>query len=137
MTTIVCTREGMAADSRMTSDMKEKVVKIHRVGEKLIGFAGSVTHALKFIHWYDTREGDTPSLDDTEVLVLSKEGIEYWDDAMYPIKVKGKFTAIGSGSQAALGAMFAGADMKSAVRIACKIDTYSDLPVKALDLEEE
>lgn len=136
MTTIVCDRNGMAADSRMTSDMKERVVKIHRSGDKIIGYAGTVTQAMKFIHWYDSREGETPTLDDTEVLVLSRKGIEYWDEAMHPLPIKTKFTAIGSGSQAALGALFAGADLKEAVKIACKIDTYSALPVKVLELEE-
>ena len=46
------------------------------------------------------------------------------------------FTAIGSGSDIAMGAMAAGADAKRAVMIACRYDMNSRPPVHALHLSK-
>lgn len=53
---------------------------------------------------------------------------EFEDDlGIWP--VRGKFAAIGSGSDFAIGAMAHGASAKQAVRIACRYDLYSRPPV--------
>jgi ATP-dependent protease HslVU (ClpYQ) peptidase subunit len=45
------------------------------------------------------------------------------------------FSAVGSGSKLAIGAMLAGKSAREAVAIACKVDSYSKLPVHTLSFE--
>jgi len=126
----------MAADSCVyAGGIKDRTVKIARVDGHIIGFAGVLTQGKKFIAWYRDREREAPSLEDTEILVLRNNGkIEYWDSAMFPLEVKGPI-AIGSGAAAALGAMYAGKPPHEAVKIACKIDSYTSHPVKVIHRE--
>lgn len=42
------------------------------------------------------------------------------------------FSAVGSGAKVAVGAMLAGKSAVDAVKIACKVDSYSKLPVHAI-----
>lgn len=57
----------------------------------------------------------------------NEEDLGIWEVEHY-------YTAIGSGSDFAIGAMEAGADARKAVRIACKRDMNSRLPVHSLSL---
>lgn len=49
-----------------------------------------------------------------------------------PARFNAPFYSIGSGRKYALGAMEAGATVEDAIRIACKLDTLSDLPLETL-----
>lgn len=49
-----------------------------------------------------------------------------------PARFNAPFYAIGSGDEYAMGAMEAGATVEEAVRIACKFDTLSELPIETL-----
>jgi len=124
----------MAGDSATDDDgLRGQSTKVFKVDGHIVGFAGSLTEGVKFVAWYATREGDKPTLNDSEALVLRRDGkIEYWDEAMHPAILRNKFSAIGSGAAAALAAMHCGKTPDEAVRIACKVDACTGLPIKCL-----
>lgn len=57
-----------------------------------------------------------------------------FDEDLGAWEIEADFAAVGSGSDAALGAMACGADARKAVRIACKYDLHSRPPVHILSL---
>lgn len=65
------------------------------------------------------------------VLVEYEDG--KWDAEILPIFEP--YAAVGSGGGYALGAMLAGKSAIEAVRIACKLDNNSGLPVESIKLE--
>lgn len=135
MTTIACNNKTMAGDSAVDDDgCKSLVTKIYKVDKHIIGFAGSLTEGLKFVHWYKDKRKDKPSLTDTEALVLRDDGkIEYWDEAMFYMILDVPFIAIGSGKSCAQGAMYAGATPEEAVNISCEVDQATGYPVTVLE----
>ena len=62
-------------------------------------------------------------------LVLDKDGIYEYRFQLVPIRVEVDCWAIGSGAQAALGAMFMGATPEEAAEVACAIDPFCGGPV--------
>lgn len=135
MTTIVCDRKVMAADSLMIDNgMRSRGTKLFRVGNEIIGLAGNYYAAMAFLRWYiaGCEESKEPQLENGnvfEAIVLSPDGtMTQWTEAFEPCELEDDFWAIGSGAAAALGAMHAGATPKEAVEIACKVDAGSGLP---------
>lgn len=137
MTTIAINKTSIAADSQFThQNLITKGDKLFRVGDDIIGFAGAVEAGIAFVDWKKGGEKPVELDEDFEAFVLSKDGrITWYGSKMVPIPVKEKFTAIGSGSHLAIGAMYAGLSPEEAVKIACKVDTGSCLPVKVFKLK--
>ena len=120
--------------------------KIVRAGKALIGIAGNYPDALDFIEWWTTganrnnlpqyREyaGDS-GIVDFEVLVAQPGKLTHWSQYFQPDEIRADFWSIGSGDQAAMGAMHMGADAAEAVRIAALVDfgTNGDVQVERLD----
>jgi hypothetical protein len=130
MTTIAsdAKRGLMAADSMTsTSDSWWPSTKIHRVEGALIGGAGEAASIRQFVTWYsDGQRMPKPKIADNFcALVLNAEGLFYWASNLVPEPIERGFHAIGSGGNAALGALLAGANVKRAVEIACLVDTGS------------
>jgi len=134
VTTIACDSKSMAGDSAVDDGgTRARCTKIFRVNGDIVGLAGSLGAGLAFIDWYKTRKEEPPSLSDTNIIILKSNGkIELWDESEYPMRFTNKFYAIGSGADAALAAMYCGKTPTEAVKIACKIDTSTGLPVKTL-----
>lgn len=138
MTTIVCNREGMAADKRISGAAIFKSQKIFRVNGSLIGFAGNVEQALRFIEWRRSPEqrpqfSDGPSF---EALELTPDGaLIWWGAEMVGVEVQDEYYAIGSGAQIALGAMAMGATLKEAIQIAARWDTATGKEVQTMNLK--
>jgi len=137
MTTIACDSKMMAGDSLVDDGgTAGECKKIYKVKGDIIGVAGGLGAGLAFIEWYKHRSDSPPNLADTSILILKKNGtIELWDEAEFPMKFTNKFYAIGSGADAALGAMHSGKTPTEAVKIACKIDINTGMPVKTLCLK--
>jgi len=129
MTTITASaKEGIVVcDSRMqTGEHWWPGEKVTRIGDTLVGCAGDSATIIKFIEWLGGDRSTKAKLpDDFNALVLNKDGLTYWCRTLIPSPVERGFHAIGSGGNAALGAMMAGACCKEAVRIACQIDINS------------
>ena len=138
MTTILASMKHrvMVADSHVSSGGSGfKTQKIFRVNDKLVGFSGVLSHALKFIEWMkhgtplnlaqSAKDGDTSF----EALVMDGGFLYYYDQELVPATIDDPIYAIGSGSDYALGAIDAGATPKRAVEIACARDDSSGGPI--------
>lgn len=137
MTTIVCDRKSMAADKRVTGGPMFKTTKIFRVRGSLLGIAGNVEQALRFVDWR-RNSGPQPQFVETtsiEVIELTSEGkLFWWGAEMVGIPIEGGCYAIGSGAALALGAMEMGATPKQAIQIASKWDATTGSDVQTLTL---
>lgn len=145
MTTIAYRKGIIAADSRVTIESEAggsrmfKSEKLFRKGKAIIALAGESEPGLVFLDWYGTGR-DAPSVlisadADFTALVLTRKGLFEYGKYCRPERVLGDFHAIGSGAKAALGAMHMGADARTAVRVACKIDPYSAGPIVTMGLD--
>lgn len=137
MTTIAVNKKSMAADSQFThQNLITRGDKIFKLGDDIIGYCGDVESGTSFIDWKKGGEKPAELEEDFEAFVLSKSGqITWYGSKMIALPIKEKFTAIGSGSHLAIGAMYAGLSPEEAVKIACKVDTFSCLPVKVFDIK--
>lgn len=141
MTTVVATRTALYSDSKCSEgNVSFKTTKLFQVGDSLLGVAGTLTAALKFIKWFKKQDHDEPPIlkdadgDDFDVLEVSPKGIFMWDNDLTPIEVLDPFYAIGSGRLAALAALHLGSSPEHAVETACLVDSYSAGPVQTLTL---
>lgn len=139
--TTICYRDGiLAADSLVTlgnTKVHGSYQKIRRIGDYLIGTAGSVAACQAFVVWL--KEGDDtcpPPKGEYGALIIGPQGKvrEIENGSVLPSPRGAKFFALGSGGPFALAAMYAGATAAEAVKIAAKIDTNTGLPVKTLKL---
>jgi ATP-dependent protease HslVU (ClpYQ) peptidase subunit len=135
MTTIAADLKAktMACDSQW-SDGAEKgtTKKIHRIKGELHGFAGEWDVIQKAIEWCKKGKKGPPPKGDVSVLILNGK-ITTWEPENGFMDQGNQF-AIGTGGAAARAAMMAGSDVKTAVRIATKIDAQSGGPVRAYRL---
>jgi hypothetical protein len=138
MTTIACRNGVMAADSRMTINGRMSTcVKIFKRDGDVLGLAGDDAPALLFLDWYGSGK-PRPSIlvdgnADFYVLVLDKQKRMWlYDKWCRGEHITARYYAIGTGADAAMAAMRAGASAKRAVAIACTIDINSGLPVKCM-----
>lgn len=135
MTTIAYRDGVMAADTRGTDEDYLPGIyeceKLFRVDGAIIGTAGDDTTGMIFVDWYGSKKnGKRPKppirlVDgsaDFCCLVLTREGLFWYDKWCRPNKIKDEFWAIGSGKGYAMGAMAKGATAAEAVTIAMKWD---------------
>jgi 20S proteasome alpha/beta subunit len=137
MTTIVCNREGMAADKRSTGGAIMKVTKLFRVNGSIIGAAGNFEQILRFVEWRRNPEQRPTFASETSLnaLELMPNGkILWWGAEMVPITVEDEYYAVGSGSPYALGALAMGASLKEAVKIANRWDEQTGPQVQTMRL---
>lgn len=139
MTTIAYRNGVMAADSRGYSGNRTPVgqkVKVEKLEDgTLLGASCTIAGGAEAIRrWYvDGMPKEVPyALPESFTLLVVKPNGEafYGNDAhMLAGPLNDSFYAIGSGSDYALGAMQMGADAKTAVEVACKLDVWSDCPI--------
>lgn len=137
--TIICT-DGrvMAGDTQIDDDGSKGVApKIFKTKKAIIGIAGDYKHALRFVKWYNDRRRRKPGPDDNfeAIVYTSKHGLSYWDSDLEPQPIHDEYYAIGSGREAALGAMAVGASPEEAAEAACKVNTYCGGKVDVVLLE--
>jgi ATP-dependent protease HslVU (ClpYQ) peptidase subunit len=85
---------------------------------------------LGWIKWGMGSRGKPGGLSDEFTgLLLDENGLYEYESPLVPIRIEGEFWAIGSGAQAALGAMRMGANPAEAVKIACAIDPFCGEPI--------
>lgn len=141
MTTIVATREGIAADTRVTgAGSYYPARKVFRVGDSILGTAGNGFMCLAFLDWFknpkrnprDLHEliGKETPRDDIAVLEVNHDGIFMWDGWGYGEKILRDSHAVGTGGMAALEAIRRGASLDEAVTSAFGHDEYSGCEVQ-------
>lgn len=144
MTTIAATRKGMAADSKVVdaSDCPYKTSKIVRCPDGgIAGAAGTGDWPIKFLEWCISgrpRKRPPSRGAEFEGIYINPKGIWRYDDSFYADRVKDEFTAVGSGTMAALAVLTLQQARKEeldpslAVDIACELDMYSGRPVDVI-----
>lgn len=136
MTTVVANKNSMASDSLCShGGLKSAATKIIKVNGDLIGVAGDLSDLYKFIKWYKNKKLKMVPIN-SDILVLTKKGDLYTYEDDIGICVQEEFYAIGTGSYAAMAAMYMGATPEEAVEVACKVDIFSGGEVKCLKKEE-
>lgn len=119
----------MAAESRVTAGdtMYECDDKIVIVGSSLIGCAGEVPGAAKFMKWLEHPVGEAPEFteDSLDALVINADGFWHYGDSHVGTKMTQPFYACGTGSMAAMAAMHCGKTPAEAVAIAIMCDKNS------------
>lgn len=140
MTTIACTREAMGSDTFVSSDngVSYPARKIARVKGDVIGAAGDSGDCLRFLDWakHDFAEKKRPKFaiasgeeGEAHILLLNAEGIFTMSTSdPYPEEVLSAYWAIGSGGDAALGALAQGATLEEALEIAARFDMHTKAP---------
>ena len=143
---VVAVRNGIiAADTGGTlGGVKFRSGKLVRRGDIAIGHTGNAADGDTFAEWYfagadldalpkfHNREGHSPAIQ-FNALVLTPDGWAHWDDWFVADSDMGRcnpFMAIGSGAEAAMGAMHMGADAIRAVEAACAVTKNCELPVE-------
>lgn len=137
MTTIVCTRSSIFADKRSTGGHIMRVTKLFRVNGSIIGIAGNIEQALRFVEWRRTPEAKPAFADNSNFAALeltADGGIIWWGAEMVGIPVEDEYFAIGSGSAYALGALAMGASPKDAIKIASRWDEATGSEVQSMTL---
>lgn len=139
MTSIAYKDGMMAGDSRVTFDntvLPDTGRKVHRLRNGcLFGAAGSAEEIEKLKRTV-MRNEDPPKSKDVSALKVDPDGTIWCYEGEIWSKVRTPFAALGSGTIAALAAMYAGADAKEAVKIAIKLDTHSGGRVNVVRLRE-
>ena len=128
MTTVAASviERVMCSDTQWTDgDECGPVRKVYRIHGALVGFAGSLASALRWVKAY--REGKKLPADDKtlSVMRLDQDGISTWTALDGWITTEQATWAIGTGGKAARAAMDAGATCRRAVRIVIDIDANS------------
>lgn len=143
MTTICASRlhGEMAADTQVnfgSSTFPSK--KIFSFGATLAGAAGASIDCSAFMAWVESgMDPDArPEMDDGDefqALVLTHEGLFFFEGDCCPLKIERDYHAIGTGGEAALAALMCNKTPRRAVEIAAKIDSGTGGPVTVLKLE--
>ena len=135
---VVAVKDGMMATDSFANYNgiqcnHKKLHCLEKDGRKiLVGYVGNLLDCQEFLRWFEN-DADLDKLpnfrpykgsDDSPfftALVLTKEKLVEWDQYFLPLEIIDRPYAVGSGAQAALGAMYMGASAMEAVEIACKI----------------
>lgn len=139
MTTIAASRNSMAADQQVTDgDRRFRTHKIRRVGEAVVGAAGTGPAIAKFMRWLeDGKQDDPPKLgkdDELEAIVLTPAGLFVYDESCTCEEILDDFYAVGTGAMAAIAAMHMGATPERAVEVAALVDNNTDGPFDVLTI---
>lgn len=90
-----------------------------------------------FLAWICDGAGEPDNVDYQAMIVEQNGDIYYYRNSGLPSgPLKAEFMAIGSGAEAALGAMWMGADAEEAVGVASNIDVWTALPTFSLSLAD-
>lgn len=156
MTTIVYKDGYMSGDGRVTlgdTIISDETVKVFKVNNCLIGFAGRYASGLNFVKWFE--EWDTANQAQEELPFVTVKIPELLPDedfqavVAYPDGVVMSYEggnmfyavtppiALGSGTDFAYGAMDAGMSAEETVKIACKRDVSSGGTITTLTFDEE
>ena len=148
MTTIAVKDGIMAADTQANLyGIRSTYNKILGIGEdkdfpkELVGFTGTLPDVGTLVDWYASGQKEPPKFvlygqetPDVSLLVLHETGIKLVSRWGCITEIELPFFAIGSGSDAAMGAMYMGADAVEAVGIAHRVDIGTGSKVEAREL---
>lgn len=125
MTTVCFDGKHLAADKLMGG--RHTVAKIFEVGQDVwFAGAGDYCQIVEVAAWLraGAPQDAKPEVDGDSDYLLIERGRAHWLTVPFlrKVRINEKVAAVGSGSMYALGAMAAGADAKTAVKIASALD---------------
>jgi ATP-dependent protease HslVU (ClpYQ) peptidase subunit len=141
LTTIAFKDGILSSDSRMTCQdliTNEKCVKIHKVTNGYVAIAGSLADGLCLVEMMN----GLSEYEDLSELQVSVLYVEIKNNKCIPYKLEfsgnnkiirlkmDKICAIGSGSYFALGAMHSGASAIESIKVAAKLDVFTNARVQ-------
>jgi len=142
MTTIAWDGRTLAGDTYGTlgPTIMRVVPKIRRLSNGgLIGASGTFTISAQWMKWME-HGGDRPTIiadgDHIAGIEIKPNGEIWHHERNGSFQIAGNHHAIGSGSGFALGALFMGADAKTAVAAAAQYDPYTGGEITLLELNE-
>jgi len=146
VTVIAWDGNTLAADKLVVNgNSKATLTKIFRVGDLLVGLAGSISFASQMLNWI--KEGRKPkdfpdSLKDKDdwvpAIVIEPNGrVLKYERTPYPTIIEDKFAAIGCGRDFALAAMALGKPAREAVKLASRLDNSCGNGVDVLRLRRK
>jgi len=142
MTTIAWDGTMLAGDTLGTlgPTVMRVVPKIRRLSNgSLIGAAGTFTVSNRWIAWME-EGGERPAIiaegDYITGIEIKPDGEIWHHERNGCFQIAGKHHAVGSGAGFALGAMFMGADARTAVAAASEYDPYTGGDISTLNLEQ-
>lgn len=153
MSVVVWDGKTLAADQAMwMNNIKYRVNKIHKVkttnGETsfLVGGVGNSQFVKRGIDFLmsagivpkpDYKEYHDVKMDDYYfILVDQHKRIYFYDASFTSIEILDPFTAIGAGTEVAIGALEAGADAKTAVEICMKRTDSAGIDISTVSFDD-
>jgi ATP-dependent protease HslVU (ClpYQ) peptidase subunit len=131
MTTVAFDGTTLAADSQSTTgNIRGHATKIakNKAGFLVAG-SGSYAVVKVWINWVLAgmpAESQPTNADESSIIIVDPRGhATLFAEIAVAQPMPRKQWALGSGGDLAMGAMAAGADARTAVKIACKLDVYS------------
>lgn len=121
----------LACDSRVHDTVQKwSEAKVFRIRGSLYASAGEAGDGENFLAWIRKgKRGAKPKVDESfDALALTPKGLFQYDALLVATR-RTEPVGIGTGGGYAKAAMMAGADMETAVEIACTIDVDSEGPV--------
>jgi hypothetical protein len=140
LTTIAANRRCMAADRKITDDdLSYGQKKIFRIGDAIIGMAGSVHKFSKFLAWWRGGKKDDVDIDEEDfaALVLQPDGLRVYTNCSEVDPIDLSYYAVGSGALGAMVAMKLGRQPASAVKVVCEVANNSGGPVDVMYLPKK
>ena len=141
---VIAYRAGiLAADTQAQADdtITGYIDKIGRTADGwLWGFVGNTCFQAAFAAWAEKREGDPPDYDSNHsaMILISPTGdVKSWEGKGWLTLRPQEFSAWGSGSTVAFGAMCVGADPVTACQAACRFNAYCGGEVTSLALNAD
>lgn len=143
MTTIVYRAGYLAADTRAYSGNKPPIGRKTKIFYRedlqiACGVSSSEPGVGElFWSWLSGEIGDGTVFKDKEftALVIERGEVFIFENSIHPTgPLEADFFAIGTGREYALGAMEMGASAPEAVRVACKLDVWSQDPIMVIDV---
>ncbi len=131
----------LAADRQgVNHDLAVEAKKITNIDNAIAAWTGDLAAGPILIDWYTSgaKQEDWPDFQKSEdwsrLIIATKNMVTVYERIPYPIEIKEKFMAWGSGRDYAIGAMAAGASAADAVLIANKYCITCGLGFDALEV---
>lgn len=145
MTVLVWDGKSFAADKQSTvGGQCNKVTKIFRLEDGIVGFFGDAGHARALLRWFQSARspGEYPAKPaDAEysagaVMVTKEREIRVYGSGPHYEVIEDKRGAWGCGRDYALAAMHLGCDAQRAVEVAIELDLFCGVGIDVLTLED-
>ena len=105
MTIVIATKNFMVSDSLISDNTSSQ--KLFRVKGDVIGIAGDLMNARRFVRWWGDKRCKKPDKDSEFYALVwrpKQKGLFYCDAHLDPLLIDKPFYAIGSGADVAKGA---------------------------------